>query len=229
MIPREVLVKMATIGLSAEQADAVSEMLCMVETATEAVVEKSREKTRARVAKWRETHAGNAKERHVTLPNVTERLTGGDARGEDKPLPQKIEPQESKKEQVATSAKRDADAFKAELATDLDPEVLDSFVRVRRNKRGALTGFAARLFREDAAKCGLSVPEAATECVRSSWITVKPEYFDNRPRGSPKAPQLSEVFNLIGQRAADEQQRETAKGSSGSRPAIPDLSIVRTG
>lgn len=57
-IPTSVLIKMATIGLSEEQAMAVAEMLSVVEKATEetcnAVVETSRGKARERVQRWRE-------------------------------------------------------------------------------------------------------------------------------------------------------------------------------
>lgn len=57
-IPTSVLMKMATIGLSEEQAMAVAEMLSVVEKATEetcnAVVETSRGKARERVQRWRE-------------------------------------------------------------------------------------------------------------------------------------------------------------------------------
>ena len=58
MIPARVLAKLATLGLSGEQAEAVADMLSEVEAATkeasEAVIEKSRSKVRARVQKWRD-------------------------------------------------------------------------------------------------------------------------------------------------------------------------------
>jgi hypothetical protein len=63
------------------------------ESANEAALEQSREKTRARVAKWRATKAGNVTDGHVTRSNI---LVRGDARVEDKTSNQEIEPQEKK-------------------------------------------------------------------------------------------------------------------------------------
>lgn len=78
-IPTSVLMKIATIGLSEEQAMAVAEMLSVVEKATEetcnAVVETSREKARERVQRWREKQKCNVTERNETSRNATKRLT----------------------------------------------------------------------------------------------------------------------------------------------------------
>jgi len=80
MIPREVLLRMATLGLSPDHAAAVASMLADVEAATkaeaEAVVERSRAKTRDRVAKWRDAHPRN-------VTSVTKHSRAGDARVED--------------------------------------------------------------------------------------------------------------------------------------------------
>lgn len=112
---------------------------------------------------------------------------------EDITLTSEIEPQESKK---ASRTQGDVDAFRAGLAPDVSEEVIEEFIKVRRKKRAALTGFAAQLFRGDAAKCSMSVAAAAVECVRSSWITVKPEYFSNRPRAGP-APKPNPGLDVV--------------------------------
>lgn len=108
MIPSKVMAKMATLGLSEEQAVAVASMLTEVEEATaaqaNAAVEASKAKVRARVQKWRETHQSNVTERNVTLPNVTKRLVRGDARGDDKTSNLEIEPQKEEKEETRASA-----------------------------------------------------------------------------------------------------------------------------
>lgn len=162
------------------------------------------------------------KSRDITLRHSDRALTGDrDTRGLDNSLPQKIEQEESKKEQIATSAKRDVDAFKSELSSDLDPELLDSFVKVRRNKRGTMTGFAAKLFRGDAAKCGMSVAEAATECVRSSWITVKPAYFEGRPRAGPAPPKPNPV--LAAADALMEKFDAVSPSPTDANPSYPRL------
>lgn len=106
-IPANVLAKMATIGLSSEQAEAVASMLAAVEGATaaqyEAAAEVSKAKARARVQKWRE--------RNVTERNTTSRngLRAGDAHVEDKTSNLDIEPQ--KKEQKEGALSREFDQF----------------------------------------------------------------------------------------------------------------------
>jgi hypothetical protein len=183
MIPSKVMAKLATLGLSEEQAIAVASMLTEVEEATAGQAEAGKEKARARWRRWKEGHSTNVSKRLQTTANVSKQLVRGDARVEDKTSSSEIEPhqEESKKD----APKGDVEGFKAGLAPDVSPDLIAEFIKVRRKKRGALTAFAASLFREDAAKVGMSVAEAAKECVRSSWITVKPEYFAGRPRAGP--------------------------------------------
>lgn len=101
----------------------------------------------------------------------------GDAHVEDN-LPTKN--QDGKKEGRKETRASDEAAFRSELAPDLPDELLDGVIKVRRDKRGQVTGLAARCFRDDAAECGMSVHDAAKACVTSSWITVKPHYFHSR-------------------------------------------------
>lgn len=119
--------------------------------------------------------------RDITLGNVSHAPSRSRVRVEDKTLTTQIEPQDQK----PSRTQGDVAEFRAGLSPDVPEEVLSEFVKVRRKKRGALTGYAAKLFREDAAKCGMTVADAAKECVRSSWITVKPEYFAGRARAGP--------------------------------------------
>lgn len=170
--------RLAAAGLNTEQIAIVMEMMERDSKALLDAEEARRTKARDRVAKWRERH-GNVSE---TLPKVTERLTRA---VEDKTLTSVIEPQESKKQNAASG---DLAQFKAKLAPLLDAPLLDAFVKVRKAKRAAFTELAAGLFIGDAEKCGMSVAEAATECVRSNWITVKPEYFQHRQRAGPATP-----------------------------------------
>jgi len=184
-IPTEVIIQMATLGLSPEQARSVAEMLSAVETATKAeaevVIEQTKEKGRERWRRWDEKRRSNADKRLQTLDGVSKHSRAGDTRGLDKPLITVIEPQDKK----TSHTQSDVAAFQAALAGDVDGETLAEFIKVRRKKRGALTGYSAKLFREDAAACSMTVQQAARECVRSSWITVKPEYFASRRRAGP--------------------------------------------
>jgi hypothetical protein len=106
-IPTEVIMKMATIGLSEEQAKAVADMLTAVETATAAASEAGKEKARARWRNWKERQSTNVSKRLPTVANASKQLAGEGARVEDKTLTSEIEPQEEKKE----TRERAFDAF----------------------------------------------------------------------------------------------------------------------
>lgn len=112
MIPSKVMAKLATMGLSEEQAVAVATMLTEVEAATaeqaEVAAEITRSKARARVQKWRDTHKSNVTERNVTLQPVTKRLVSERAPVEDKTSNLEIEPQ---KEEKKETRERAFDAF----------------------------------------------------------------------------------------------------------------------
>ncbi|HYF34539.1 MAG TPA: hypothetical protein VD994_04555 [Prosthecobacter sp.] len=196
-IPTSVLAKMAVLGFSSEQAEAVAAMLSEVETATraeaESAVEESKEKARARWRKWKEGKPTNVSKRLPTTANASQQLTGaGDAPVEDKPLKQQIEP---KKENKTPSG--DVAEFMAELSPDLDAVTLDALVKHRRLKRAQVTGHSARLFRRDATACGLSVAEAADTCISRNWITVKAEWLAPNARGSPRPDPVIEAANRL--------------------------------
>jgi hypothetical protein len=204
--------KLVAAQLTTEQIALVMEMMDRDAKAYADAIEARKAKGRERMAKWRLERHRNVT---VTSPNVTEQLTGGDAHVEDKSLTTEIEPQVKKQ-----NASGDADAFRAALSPDVPYDLITEFLKVRRKKRGAITGYAATLFREDAAKCDLSVAEAAKECVRSSWITVKPEYFQNRQRAGPASkpnPGLASVDALL------EQMNAVPPSQTEPSPTYPRL------
>jgi hypothetical protein len=183
--------------------------------ASAAVAEAGKEKARERWRHWKERQSTNVGKRLQPLANDSKQLTGGDAHVEDKSLTTEIEPQDKKQ-----NASGDADAFRAALSPDVPYDLVTEFLKVRRKKRGAITGYAAGLFREDAAKCGMSVADAAKECVRSSWITVKPEYFQNRQRAGPASkpnPGLASVDALL------EQMNAVPPSQTEPSPTYPRL------
>jgi hypothetical protein len=207
-IPQDVMVDLATIGLTPEQARAVASMLARVEQATASESEEGKEKARARWRKWKESQQTNVSKRLQTTANVSKRLVSGDARVEDKTSNLDIEPQKEERKQDAPA--RDVSDFKAELA-ELDTDRLTALIKHRRSKRGQITGLSARLFREAAENCGLSLSQAVDTCIDRNWITLKPEWL-NKPqaRGSPpqKEPNLSELFafkDRMGRNDADYQ------------------------
>src|SRR4051812_24724444 len=77
--------------------------------------------------------------RDVTLRHSDRSLTGaGDAPVEDKTSRLVIEPQEKKQ----NAPLRDVDDFRAGLSPDVPPDLVSEFIKVRRKKRGAITGYA---------------------------------------------------------------------------------------
>ena len=190
-IPQDVMVDLATIGLTPEQARAVASMLTRVEQATASESEEGKEKARARWRKWKESQPANVSKRLQTTANVSKRLVGGDVRVEDKTSNLEIEPQKEERKQDAPA--RDVSDFKAELS-ELDADHLNALIKHRRSKRAAVTGLAAKLFRGAADDCGLSLSQAVETCIERNWITLKPEWL-NKPqaRGSPRP-----VDDLIG-------------------------------
>lgn len=97
MIPSSVLIKLATLGLSADEVEAVASMLSEVEAATlasaEATQEKSKEKARERWKRWKLKHDANVGKRLPTDANVGKRL----ARVEGSSSPTEIARQEETK------------------------------------------------------------------------------------------------------------------------------------
>lgn len=214
-IPLEVIAELATLGLSKEQAQSVADMLGRVEAATNAAGEASKEKARVRWRKWDEKRRStNGGKRLQASDRDSKQLAGA----EDRTSTTVIEPQDKK--QNATP--RDEDAFRGGLMPDVPFDLVTEFIKVRRKKRGAITGYAAKLFREDAAACSMSVADAAKECVRSSWITVKPEYFTGRQRAGPAPPKPNP-----GLAAADAlMERYDAVSPSQTEANPPYLSLV---
>jgi len=233
MIPREVMTRLATLGLSHDHAEAVAAMLSAVEDATraeaEAVVEKSRAKTRDRVAKWRQAHGSNVTERNTALQTGSrERVT----RVEDI-TSNSVDKNQEKKERTSPKASAGVREF-SEALPELEGERLKAFVAHRRVKRAAFSGHAADLFRKDAMNCGLSVVDAADMAMSRNWITVKPEFLTSRgPPGlalqRPAKASLASKFRALGEqmRQADEIRSDSSNG--GLRAPVSNLSLISGG
>lgn len=109
--------------------------------------------------------------------NVTESVTPR-AHVEDISSNQEIS---GKKGNKKTAREHLAD-FKA-LLVDLGDERLEAFVLHRKAKRGALTGYSAKLFLQDCASCGMSPAAGADMALSRGWITVKPDWL-KRPNST---------------------------------------------
>lgn len=184
MIPASVMMKLATIGLSTEQAAAVASMLSEVEAATkiesEAVVEKSRSKARERVQRWREKNNGNVTERNETQRNG---LRAGDARGDVKQINIDTS-KEEKKDKSAAKPLSDLAGFKAELEQVLSPERVEAIVDLRRKKKAPLTPHAGKLLVKALSACP-DIGAAADEMVIRNWTGIKPEWLSSRQSQAP--------------------------------------------
>ena len=97
--------KLVAAGLDTEQIAVVMEMMERDRKVLADAEEARKEKGRQRMVKWRLERHRNVT---VTSPNVTEQLTGGDVRVEDKTLTSEIEPQ---KEERKETRERAFDAF----------------------------------------------------------------------------------------------------------------------
>lgn len=216
-IPTSVMMKLATIGLSAEQAEAVASMLSEVEAATktdsEAVVEKSRSKARERVQRWRENKAGNVTERNETQRNG---LCASDARGDVKQ--NNLEIPNSKKQEDADKPRSDLSGFKAELAPILNQERIDGLVSIRRKKKAPLTPYAGRLLVKALQGCG-DVNVAADEMIVRNWTSIKPEWLEARNSSRSTGPPKQESDFARHQRECTEALERSVYGDRNDQPS----------
>lgn len=198
------------------------------EAQKDAAIEQSREKARNRVQKWRERQSETS--RNVTQRSVatTKRLT----RAEDSSSNKQITGQEEKKD-TAPAALSDLQGFKAELS-ELDAERVEAIVKHRRSRKAQLTAHAARLFKADAAKAGLTLAAAVDTCISRNWITVKADWLNGQQRQStapPKPKSIGEMFRedarqlgiIPNDQPASTQKRrlvESDRTEQGSSPGI---------
>ena len=223
-IPTEVIMRMATLGLSEDQAKAVADMLTAVETATattfEATIEAGKEKGRERWRKWNSAKS-NVGKRLLTAANVSQQLVSGDARVEDKTLTSEIEPQKEER-------KKDASAF-------------DAFWAVYPEKVGK--GAARKAFPLAISKAPLEIliegvhryiaakPADRSYCHPSTWLNE--ERWDDAPaappvRGSPPQKPLS--THAVAQQLLREMEEADARTEAqieGSGTAVVSFSAYQ--
>lgn len=185
------------------------------------------EQRRASDARRQAEKREREKSRDVTLRHSDRSLAGeGATRVEDKTSNSETQSNNN----THTQRETDIAAFRRVCADGgLDTERTEALIKHRRAKRGAITGHAAALFRKDAAACGLSLVEATDTAISRNWITVKPEFLASRPRAGPappdKAPTLAQVFGMVKDRAAENEQRRDGSGGAGA--VVLNLPAVR--
>jgi hypothetical protein len=196
-------------------------MLCEVEEATaaqaEAVIDRSRAKTRERVQRWRETHHSNVTERYETSPSVTKRLVREPARVEDKPLLTEIEPlKEGKREARATRLSPEWT-----LPVEWRADAREAGIPEARIDAVAL----------DLRDWSLSSPNGAKRDWRATWRRWCRRVADEEAKAGPKpvAPSQAEVFAIIARNPNNAIEPGPSEDRGSFRQAIPHLSAVRTG
>lgn len=213
-IPTEVIMKMATIGLSEEQAKAVADMLTAVENATattyEAAIEAGKEKGRDRWRKWKSTKT-NVSKRLQTTANVSQQLTGV----EDKTLTS-----------VKVEEKKESKVRACRLPTDFAPDVSWA---VSQGLSPSQADAEAAKFRDYWSSKGANATKTDWSATWRNWVRSA---LERQPtaRGSPQpAISQADVFAMIAKAPSHEDQPEPPEDRSSLRPAISYLSAVRSG
>lgn len=191
MIPASVLTQLATLGLSQEQAEKVANMLAAVESATkgeaEIGIERSREKARARLQKWKAKQPENVSKRSETSPNVFNGSRAGVTRVENNLLTKKIIDQKERKKETRAGAL--VVSSEAELTdAGVEAETLNAWKGVRKEKRsGPISKPVVDALRREAAKAGLTLQQVVTICCERGWQGFKADWLiEARASGPPQ-------------------------------------------
>jgi hypothetical protein len=212
-IPTEVIMRMATLGLSEEQAQAVADMLTAVEAATAATSDAGKEKARERWRKWKERQSTNVGKRLQPLANNSRAV-------EDKPLPTVIEPQESKNSTPAAPSPRQ------HLETVLTAEQAEAVLQHRKSIKAPLTQRSAKLLALELAKCPDPNAAADTMMLRG-WRGFEASWLVNPPRGSPPTSKANPA--LAAADALMEKFDAVSPSQTEANPPYPRLVAVAGG
>lgn len=212
-IPTSVLVKMASLGLSAEQAEAVAAMLSDVEAATletlESAQEKSKEKARARWRKWKDNQPSNVGKRLPTTANASKRLT----RGEDSSSNQEITGKEEKKVASPSARPSRGSRIPDDFCPDIEAAVSEGVPRLEAERQ-------ARSF------CDYWRSKPGAGGLKLDWpATWRVWYRRNIPTVSKPQATAPPRKQTVGQQARDELKRmETLNNAPNNLPRYYDES-----
>lgn len=197
-IPASVIAKMAALGLNESQAEAVAAMLSAVEAATReevnAVVEKGKEKARARLQRWREKN-GNVSKRFTTSGNGLR----GDERVEDNLQTKNQAGQEEKKERTAPAARAFADFW--------------AIYPHKVGKRDAEKAFASALQRASLEAILAGVRRYAAKTDDRPWCNPSTFLNQNRWEDEPAVPMPRSQAHSPPERTVSQALAEMAAGT----------------
>lgn len=200
MIPSSVLIRLATLGLSAEQAEAVAGMLSDVEAATldgaDAAQEKGREKARARWRKWKDNQPSNVSKRLPTTANVSKQLV----RGEDNLQTKDTSGQEERKATSPSARSSRGSRIPDDFQPNIEAAVSEGVSRQDAERQ-------ARSF------CDYWRAKPGKEGLKLDWpATWRVWYRRNLSTPSPRS--TSPPKQTVGQQARDELRRMGLMGNA---------------
>lgn len=113
-------------------------------------------------------------------------------------------------EQIQNREKKEKINKKENLLFDVDEEIANDFIQLRKQKKAPLTKTSVDGIRREADKAGITLQDALKECCTRGWQGFKAEWYKNsinspNQRGSPSV--------IIGKQSAIEQQNAIVASS----------------
>lgn len=212
-----------TLGLLMAAGLEGDELMAIVRSIEADTAPKAKSANAERQARFRARNKAQSVTSNVTN-NVTEAsLVTPLACVDSKPNNIQIEP-------VKKTPSRDVADFKNELA-GLDADRLEALIKHRKAKKAQMTGHAARLFKRDAAECGLSLAEATDTCISRNWVTVKADWLSKpAARGSPeRQPSFADALAAVATEAENRSDTRYSPSDQSLRRPISYLPRVSGG
>jgi hypothetical protein len=207
--------------------DLIMAQIVAFEAQQDQAIERRRQSDAARQAKKRDAD----KSRDITLRHSDTPLTGGDARGLDNSLTQKIEPQESKKEKEGKSAQ-------ARIASSFEEFWIAYPNKV--GKADAARAFAKAVGRAElgAIMAGLARYRSKADdrpwCNPATWLnqdrwTDEPAVAVPQARASPPKRTLADAFAAFGTELENRNELRSSGSDDRSEKVVSYLPAVRSG
>jgi hypothetical protein len=106
---------------------------------------------------------------------------------------QTIEQTREQTKRKTTQKESDIDRLERE---GVEKQIAVDYLAIRKAKRAPLTETALSGLKREAAKAGMSLNEALTECCNRNWLGFKADWLDNNARAGPK-PKLAFVNRQV--------------------------------
>jgi hypothetical protein len=222
MIPESALLELATLGLSKDQARAVSRMLREVEDATKGEASQAIDARRRVDRERQKRHRDSVTSRDIAGQNVTER---------DEPSPYKDKPRadalisngsslrsepviENKQEKLKPTVLSKKSECLEILLECLSVETATDLISHRKAKKSPMTAGAAKGLVKAFRAFG-DTESAARAMMAQGWTGFNPEWMTNQPRGSPSGGNKRGGWGALAEENFYRKQNDASeKGSS---------------